>query len=63
MSRGNKDVTSDPGRSPVHVVTWFPNGRRVLTGTLAGEMTIWHGQSLSRFRIFDPKMAMRSPPT
>ncbi|CAJ1376637.1 unnamed protein product [Effrenium voratum] len=30
-------------RSPVHVVTWFPNGRRVLTGTLAGEMTIWSG--------------------
>lgn len=30
-------------RSPVHVVTWFPHGRRVLTGTLAGEMTIWNG--------------------
>eukprot|EP00931_Biecheleriopsis_adriatica_P075456 TRINITY_DN4930_c0_g1_i1.p1 TRINITY_DN4930_c0_g1~~TRINITY_DN4930_c0_g1_i1.p1 ORF type:complete len:571 (+),score=142.20 TRINITY_DN4930_c0_g1_i1:87-1799(+) len=30
-------------RSPVHVCTWFPNGRRLLTGTLAGEMTIWNG--------------------
>ncbi|CAE7839417.1 Wdr33 [Symbiodinium sp. CCMP2592] len=30
-------------RSPVYVATWFPNGRRILTGTLAGEMTIWNG--------------------
>jgi len=30
-------------RSPVYVATWFPNGRRLLTGTQAGEMTIWNG--------------------
>ncbi|CAE8600073.1 unnamed protein product, partial [Polarella glacialis] len=32
-------------RSPVHVCTWYPNGRRLLTGSLAGEMTIWNGQA------------------
>jgi len=30
-------------RSPVNVVHWFPNGRRLITGSATGELTIWNG--------------------
>eukprot|EP00445_Apocalathium_hangoei_P009168 CAMPEP_0203883038 /NCGR_PEP_ID=MMETSP0359-20131031/27167_1 /ASSEMBLY_ACC=CAM_ASM_000338 /TAXON_ID=268821 /ORGANISM="Scrippsiella Hangoei, Strain SHTV-5" /LENGTH=482 /DNA_ID=CAMNT_0050803161 /DNA_START=61 /DNA_END=1505 /DNA_ORIENTATION=+ len=30
-------------RAPVNVVHWFPHGRRLLSGTQTGEMTIWNG--------------------
>lgn len=30
-------------RAPIYVVHWFPNGRRLLSGSQAGEMTIWSG--------------------
>eukprot|EP00927_Polykrikos_kofoidii_P078328 TRINITY_DN75162_c0_g1_i1.p1 TRINITY_DN75162_c0_g1~~TRINITY_DN75162_c0_g1_i1.p1 ORF type:complete len:783 (-),score=137.85 TRINITY_DN75162_c0_g1_i1:411-2759(-) len=30
-------------RAPVNVVHWFPNGRRLLSGTQTGEIIIWNG--------------------
>ncbi|TFK34881.1 WD40-repeat-containing domain protein [Crucibulum laeve] len=30
-------------RCPVNVVTWTPEGRRVLTGSTSGEFTLWNG--------------------
>ncbi|KAF9521166.1 hypothetical protein BS47DRAFT_1370255 [Hydnum rufescens UP504] len=30
-------------RFPVNVVTWTPEGRRVLTGSTSGEFTLWNG--------------------
>ncbi|KAL7409880.1 WD40-repeat-containing domain protein [Mrakia frigida] len=30
-------------RSPVNVVKWTPEGRRVLTGSQSGEFTLWNG--------------------
>lgn len=31
-------------RASINAVTWTPEGRRCLTGTQAGEFTLWHGQ-------------------
>ncbi|KIY63929.1 WD40 repeat-like protein [Cylindrobasidium torrendii FP15055 ss-10] len=30
-------------RCPVNVVTWTPEGRRILTGSTSGEFTLWNG--------------------
>lgn len=30
-------------RAPVNVVHWFPNGRRLISGSQTGEITIWNG--------------------
>jgi polyadenylation factor subunit 2 len=30
-------------RSPVNCVHWFPNGRRLISGSQTGELTIWNG--------------------
>ncbi|KAJ7778686.1 WD40-repeat-containing domain protein [Mycena maculata] len=30
-------------RCPVNIVTWTPEGRRVLTGSTSGEFTLWNG--------------------
>ncbi|KAK5118303.1 hypothetical protein LTR62_002816 [Meristemomyces frigidus] len=30
-------------RQPVNVVTWTPEGRRLLTGSTSGEFTLWNG--------------------
>jgi polyadenylation factor subunit 2 len=30
-------------RCPVNVVTWTPEGRRLLTGSSSGEFTLWNG--------------------
>lgn len=32
-------------RAPVNVLHWFPNGRRLLSGSHTGEITIWNGQN------------------
>ena len=34
-------------RSPVQVVTWTPEGRRMLTGCSSGEMTFWNGSTFN----------------
>ena len=31
-------------RASINAVTWTPEGRRCLTGTQAGEFTLWQGQ-------------------
>eukprot|EP00428_Durinskia_dybowskii_P012944 CAMPEP_0170207912 /NCGR_PEP_ID=MMETSP0116_2-20130129/3535_1 /TAXON_ID=400756 /ORGANISM="Durinskia baltica, Strain CSIRO CS-38" /LENGTH=672 /DNA_ID=CAMNT_0010458373 /DNA_START=61 /DNA_END=2076 /DNA_ORIENTATION=+ len=36
-------ASTNKTRAPVHVVHWFPHGRRLLSGTQTGEMTIWNG--------------------
>lgn len=30
-------------RCPVNVVTWTPEGRRLITGSSSGEFTLWNG--------------------
>ncbi|KAL0580675.1 pre-mRNA cleavage and polyadenylation factor (CPF) complex subunit [Marasmius crinis-equi] len=30
-------------RCPVNIVTWTPEGRRILTGSTSGEFTLWNG--------------------
>lgn len=35
--------SASKNRSPVNVVHWFPNGRRLISGTQTGEITIWNG--------------------
>lgn len=37
-------AATNKNRAPVNVVHWFPNGRRLISGTQTGEMTIWNGQ-------------------
>lgn len=36
-------ASANKNRAPVNVVHWFPNGRRLLSGTQTGEMTVWNG--------------------
>ena len=31
-------------RASINAITWTPEGRRCLTGTNAGEFTLWQGQ-------------------
>jgi len=35
--------STNKNRAPVNVVHWFPNGRRLISGTQTGEITIWNG--------------------
>ncbi|KAI9691543.1 MAG: pre-mRNA cleavage and polyadenylation factor (CPF) complex subunit [Bathelium mastoideum] len=34
-------------RSPVNVVRWTPDGRRLLTGLMSGEFTVWNGTAFN----------------
>ncbi len=34
-------------RSPVNVIQWTPNGRRLLSGSSSGEITMWNGFSFN----------------
>lgn len=34
-------------RQPVFVVKWTPEGRRILTGSMAGEFTLWNGMTFN----------------
>lgn len=34
-------------KHPVNVVTWTPEGRRLLTGSTSGEFTLWNGTSFN----------------
>ncbi|KAI9711976.1 MAG: pre-mRNA cleavage and polyadenylation factor (CPF) complex subunit [Bogoriella megaspora] len=34
-------------RSPVNVVRWTPEGRRLLTGLMSGEFTVWNGTAFN----------------
>ena len=34
-------------RSPVNVVRWTPDGRRLLTGLMSGEFTVWNGSAFN----------------
>lgn len=36
-------ASTTKNRAPVNVVHWFPNGRRLLSGTQTGEIIIWNG--------------------
>ncbi|KAI6106491.1 hypothetical protein EV401DRAFT_2008551, partial [Pisolithus croceorrhizus] len=38
-------------RCPVNVVTWTPEGRRVLTGSTSGEFTLWNGLTFNAFQF------------
>lgn len=32
-------------RCPITVVSWMPEGRRLVTGSSSGEFTLWNGSS------------------
>lgn len=34
-------------RAGINAIAWTPEGRRCLTGTNAGELTLWQGQHFS----------------
>ena len=34
-------------RQPIFVVKWTPEGRRILTGSMAGEFTLWNGMTFN----------------
>lgn len=34
-------------RCPIHVVSWTPEGRRLLTGASTGEFTLWNGMAFN----------------
>ncbi|KAF7196334.1 Polyadenylation factor subunit 2, partial [Pseudocercospora fuligena] len=39
-------------RAPVNVVTWTPDGRRLVTGNTSGELTLWNGTGFNFETIF-----------
>ena len=48
-------------RASINAIAWTPDGRRCLTGTNAGEFTLWQGQHFGFETILQVTLPVTTP--